>query len=309
MKTHAEAERPRAATAPLVALVANERAGTLDGEEVVDLAKAAQRRGRLRLAETQVVSPREVDWAARRAVASGASIIAVAGGDGTMRTVAEAVHGGDVAIAPLPCGTVNLHARRCFGSREVADILVALPRAKIVRAPAGRADGRLFLLSAAFGYPVRAARAREGLRVGGVEPTLEAITSAARSLAEAIRPAIRYRFKETGAARRATAVVVATGPVDGLVGRDVSWRRADEFEIAASDTNTLLDVAAFGVRALIDEWRDDPSVTVSHTRAVIVESEADEPWIALDGEPARAGRRTTLKFEKDAVAFATLGAR
>ena len=77
-------------------------------------ASVARHETRLGWAPTQWYETAEHDAglsAARRAVADGASVVLAAGGDGTVRAVAEGMRGSGVPMAVVPQGTGNLLAR------------------------------------------------------------------------------------------------------------------------------------------------------------------------------------------------------
>jgi diacylglycerol kinase (ATP) len=62
---------------------------------------------------------------AKKAVESGAHVIIAAGGDGTVRAVAETVAGSDAALALLPSGTGNLLARNLSLTLDDVDASIA----------------------------------------------------------------------------------------------------------------------------------------------------------------------------------------
>lgn len=103
--------------------------------------------------------------ATRRALAAKADVVMAAGGDGTVRAVAEALRGSGIPITVLPLGTGNLLARNLglqLGSLEhsVADAFFGADRpidlglAEITRA-GGEVEENVFLVMAGLGLDAR----------------------------------------------------------------------------------------------------------------------------------------------------------
>lgn len=99
------------------------------------------------------------------AIAAGADIVFAAGGDGTVRAVAEGLRGTGVAMALLPSGTGNLLARNLdigFSSVDEAvatafdgvDRAIDLGLAAIVRAD-GETEEHVFLVMAGLGLDAK----------------------------------------------------------------------------------------------------------------------------------------------------------
>ncbi|MFJ3383585.1 MULTISPECIES: diacylglycerol/lipid kinase family protein [unclassified Curtobacterium] len=143
---------------------------------------------------------------ARQALDAGADVVAAAGGDGTVRAVAEVVHGSDAALALLPSGTGNLLARNMklplddmdasaqmiFGGhdRPIDFGLLGLER------PDGTREQFGFLVMAGLGLDARMlANTRPGLkkRVGW----LAYVDSLFRSLRDIDGFDFRYRLDES----------------------------------------------------------------------------------------------------------------
>ncbi|WP_326667708.1 diacylglycerol kinase family protein [Streptomyces sp. NBC_01257] len=78
---------------------------------------------------------------AAAAVRDGAALVVVCGGDGTVRTVADALAGTGVGLAVVPCGTGNLLARNLGLPLKPADALAAALSGSPRRIDLGRIEG------------------------------------------------------------------------------------------------------------------------------------------------------------------------
>ena len=106
----ADAAPAREAAAGLAAVVYNPIKVNLDDiKRAVAVEEAKAGWGETLWFETSKEDPGQ--GAAQRALDAGATMVIAAGGDGTVRAVAEVVHGSDAALALLPSGTGNLLAR------------------------------------------------------------------------------------------------------------------------------------------------------------------------------------------------------
>ncbi len=150
---------------------------------------------------------------ARQAVAGGVDVVLAAGGDGTVRAVAEGLRGSGVALALLPAGTGNLLARNLDmilthladsvnlafggGDRRIDMGVVELER------PDGSREEHSFLVMAGFGLDAKMiANARPELkkRLGW----LAYVDAIARALRDTDR--VRMRVRVDGGEERSASV-------------------------------------------------------------------------------------------------------
>lgn len=172
-----------------------------------------------------------------RALDGGASLIVVAGGDGTLRDVASAMAGGDVPLGVLPGGSANVFAREMGIPRDPAAAALALVEGVPRRLDLGRVtlpDGRWgrFLIAAGLGL--------DGAILAATSPTLKrAVGPLAIGLAAAmVVPTWRSRPVRLR--------------VDGLV----SWE-GPAWQLIAGNTRLYANVVVPNPRAVPDDGRLD----------------------------------------------------
>ncbi|MBA3819093.1 MAG: NAD(+)/NADH kinase [Deltaproteobacteria bacterium] len=127
-----------------IAVVWNGRAGSAAGLAIEDVTSRLRGDGGHEVTVFEVSEDRSPTVCTRDAVASGATVVVAAGGDGTVSSVASALVGGTTKLAVLPLGTANSFAA-ALGIPADLDEAIALVTsdqrctidAAMVRGPAG----------------------------------------------------------------------------------------------------------------------------------------------------------------------------
>jgi len=87
----------------------------------------------------------------RRAIAGGAEVVFVCGGDGTVRSSVEGIAGSDAALAVLPAGTGNLLALNFGLPKDTAEGVRMAVAGGRRRVDVGDVDGQVFAVMAGMG--------------------------------------------------------------------------------------------------------------------------------------------------------------
>lgn len=145
-------------------LIVNLKSGKGKGGECAERAEAVCRaQGR----EFQLHAPRrgrelaQMAQEARHAAERDGGVVAAAGGDGTVRSVAQALAGTDVPMAVIPIGTFNFFARTHGIPEDIDGALEIALNGRDGRATLGEVNGEMFLVNASIGLYAKAIRERE----------------------------------------------------------------------------------------------------------------------------------------------------
>jgi diacylglycerol kinase family enzyme len=219
-------------------------------------------------------------------------MLVVLGGDGTIRTAAEACTGSDTYLLPLAGGTLNMLPRALYGDAGWQDALketLANPVAKGLSG--GRVGDELFFVAAVAGAPGLWMEAREAIREGDIP---NAVGKAGVAFKAMFDTTIQYSISPevTGDAE----IVAVICPL-------VSEQMSDSeqaLEAAAIDVENAAELLGLATAAAFGKWRHDQSVTLTKTRQVTVQSSSDIP-LFLDGEKVRVGKVAEITFIARAV--------
>ncbi len=109
--------------------------------------------------ELRVTEPDDLEGELTRAVDAGAEIVAVAGGDGTLRTAAGVLADTKSTLLPVPLGTFN-HFARSVGIDTVEAAVEAFAQGTPTRVDLGKVNDDVFLNNASIGWYAEMLRTR-----------------------------------------------------------------------------------------------------------------------------------------------------
>lgn len=254
--------------------VVNLASGGATPQDVEQLRAILAERGAV--ANVQVAEGAEIERRLRSAVDAAPDLLVVLAGDGTARAAADMAGPKGPLIAPLPGGTMNMLPNAVYGAVPWQEALQgALDHGEERSIGGGLVEGRSFLVAAILGAPALWAPAREAVREGQFRLAFARVRRAWR---RAFSGRLRYSL-DGGPRGKAEAVAFLCPLASSALSND-----AQSLEAAVIDPHTMAEAARIGIKALVDDWRNDPAVSAGPCLQARVWAASRVPAV-LDGEP------------------------
>jgi diacylglycerol kinase family enzyme len=219
-------------------------------------------------------------------------VLIVLGGDGTIRTAAEACTEKGPHLIPLPGGTMNMLPRALYGDVSWEDALkntLAAPSVKVLSG--GRVADKQFFIAAIVGAPSLWSEARESIREGDIVDAIEKGQVAFQNMFET---KVQYLISD-----KMNGEAEAVALICPLISEEMSDSEQG-LEAAVVDVENAAEVIGLATAAAFGKWRHDRNILLIKTKRIGVQSSKDIPAI-LDGERVNLGRSVEIDFVSKAV--------
>ena len=214
-------------------------------------------------------------------------VLIVLGGDGTIRTAAEACAEKGPYLIPLPGGTMNMLPQALYGDvswEEALEKTLTGPSVKLLSG--GRIADKHFFIAAIVGAPALWVEPREAMREGDIVDAIEKGSVAFRNMFET-----KLRYLISAEIRGEAEAVALICP---LISEEMSDPE-QALEAAVIDVESVAQVISLASTAAFGKWRDDRNILLTKTKRVNVQSSKDIP-ATLDGETVNLGRSAEIDF-------------
>lgn len=271
-------------------LIANKKSGKGHGSTLAERARAIAREVGAELIDYDIKSPEDFARRAEEAVDAAekdGGVVIAAGGDGTIRGVAQAAHGRNVRFAAVPCGTFNFFARahRIPEDHDEAIKLALTGEAKPVRL--GLVNGQVFLINASLGLYAKAIRERESATSRFGRNRLVVIASTFRSLLDTERLLTVELVRDGRRSEHRTPMI--------FIGNNALQLRDLKFSVARCMKDDLLAVVMMKKVTKLETWRilarglfktldHEERLVTDCVEDLVIRTHKARVEVALDGE-------------------------
>lgn len=243
------------------------------------LATAFERAGLV--PDVSVVAPPDLGAHLEQLDTEDADRIIGAGGDGTMRTIANAAMRADLAFGIVPLGTMNLLAKDLDLPLDVEEAATVAATGRPTPIDVGRVNGEIFLHSSVLGIVPRLARWRERLRSAeSLQETARTLSQTAAILARIKATKVQVAFEDARHNVETFAVAVAVGPVATVPPEPLKRTATDAGELAmylsrhegnAGLATLLAEVGTglWGIDANVECWTATSFNVDAHRRILV----------------------------------------
>ena len=235
---------------------------------------------------------KEMDRFFAEAAGQKLEVLIVLGGDGTIRTAAEACAEKGSYLIPLPGGTMNMLPRALYGNvswEEALKKTLTAPSTKVLSG--GRVANKRFFIAAIVGAPALWTQPRESMREGNIADAIKKGSVAFRRMFEA-----KVQYVISGGAKGETEGVALICP---LISEEMSDSE-QALEAAIIDVESAAEVIGLATTAAFGKWRDDRNILLTKTKRVKVQSTKEIP-ATVDGEKVNLGRSAEIDFVSGAL--------
>lgn len=269
--------QPAATLPPVrkIAVIYNARSGALASDSGTPAERVNDLFARRGIStELKEFEPATVGDDVRALLGHAPDAVIVAGGDGTIRSVAERLVQTDVPLGVLPAGTMNVLARDLGIPTELEAAADALVGAPVQRIDVASVNGKPFLCSSALAMMPHLGRVRERARGQSAWPLLRLVVRAIRIVRR--YPRMRLRIVVDGYERtvRTSAIVVSNNPLSTQPAPKLGRERLDSGQLVAYATRdrTRWDLVAIGAKLMDGTWQNDRRVRTYEGATVEVHS-------------------------------------
>lgn len=299
---------PTLPTVRTFAVIYNARSGALASESGTPAERLndlfARRDISLELTE---FDPTTVGGDVRRLINSAPEAIIVAGGDGTIRSVAHHLTQSEVPLGVLPTGTMNVLGRDLGVPTDLEAAVDALVDAPVQRIDVASVNGKTFLCSSALAMMPHLGRVREHARGQSGWPLLRLIARAIRIVRRFPRMRLRIVVDGYEHAVRTSAIVVSNNPLSTQPAAMPGRERLDSGQLVvyATRDRSPWDLVSIAAKLMDGTWQADRRVrTYRGATAEIRSSQLGLTSVMSDGETDQL--TMPLRYEIQPGALAVL---